>query len=154
MTGARNGLGFMITDKLQRRLGSLRVSVTDRCNLRCRYCMPEQDYTWLPKESILTFEEITRLARVFVALGVTKLRLTGGEPLLRHDLPGLLRYDQSAYDAFGVAKRLPGMVPGQLTGPTTLMGLGVWTMIATASRARIRRPKCLLSSFNFDSNHH
>jgi cyclic pyranopterin phosphate synthase len=79
----------MVRDTLSRPLGSLRISVTDRCNLRCRYCMPEQEYVWLPKESILTFEEITRLARVFVELGVTKLRLTGGEPLLRHDLPAL-----------------------------------------------------------------
>jgi len=79
----------MVRDTLSRPLGSLRISVTDRCNLRCRYCMPEQDYVWLPKESILSFEEISRLARVFVSLGVTKLRLTGGEPLLRHDLPAL-----------------------------------------------------------------
>ncbi len=79
----------MVRDTLSRPLGSLRISVTDRCNLRCRYCMPEQDYVWLPKESILTFEEIARLARVFVSLGVLKLRLTGGEPLLRHALPAL-----------------------------------------------------------------
>ena len=85
----KNGLRPMITDKLQRPLGSLRVSVTDRCNLRCRYCMPEQDYVWLPKQSILTFEEIARLAGVFTSLGVAKIRLTGGEPLLRHDLPTL-----------------------------------------------------------------
>jgi GTP 3',8-cyclase len=79
----------MITDKLSRPLGSLRVSVTDRCNLRCRYCMPEQDYVWLPKQSILTFEEIARLVGVFTSLGVAKVRLTGGEPLLRADLPTL-----------------------------------------------------------------
>ena len=81
----------MIVDRLQRPLGSLRVSVTDRCNLRCRYCMPEQDYVWLPKQSILTFEEIARLVRIFAGLGVEKVRLTGGEPLLRHDLPTLTR---------------------------------------------------------------
>ena len=80
----------MVRDTFARPLGSLRISVTDRCNLRCRYCMPEEHYVWLPKASILTFEEITRLARVFVSLGVTKLRLTGGEPLLRHDLPTLV----------------------------------------------------------------
>ena len=79
----------MIADIFGRPLGSLRVSVTDRCNLRCRYCMPEQDYVWLPKQSILTFEEIARLVRVFTSLGVEKVRLTGGEPLLRHDLPTL-----------------------------------------------------------------
>jgi len=88
-TAAQHGLGSMITDRLTRPLGSLRVSVTDRCNLRCRYCMPEQEYVWLPKQSILTFEEIARLVGVFVSLGVEKVRLTGGEPLLRHDLPAL-----------------------------------------------------------------
>lgn len=89
--GAQSGSRPMITDKLARPLGSLRVSVTDRCNMRCRYCMPEQDYVWLPKQSILTFEEIARLVGVFTALGVEKVRLTGGEPLLRHDLPTLTR---------------------------------------------------------------
>jgi cyclic pyranopterin phosphate synthase len=79
----------VIGDTLGRPLGSLRVSVTDRCNLRCRYCMPEQEYAWLPKQSILTFEEIARLVGVFASLGVEKVRLTGGEPLLRHDLATL-----------------------------------------------------------------
>jgi len=79
----------MIVDTLKRPLGSLRVSVTDRCNMRCRYCMPEQEYVWLPKQSILTFEEIARVVGIFTSLGVEKVRLTGGEPLLRHDLPTL-----------------------------------------------------------------
>ena len=81
----------MIHDTLRRPLGSLRISVTDRCNLRCRYCMPEEDYVWLPRASLLTFEEIARPTRLFTDLGVTKVRLTGGEPLLRHDLPTLVR---------------------------------------------------------------
>jgi cyclic pyranopterin phosphate synthase len=80
-----------VVDALHRPLGSLRISVTDRCNLRCRYCMPEAEYVWLPRDSILTFEEAERLARVFTGLGVTKVRLTGGEPLLRHDLSELVR---------------------------------------------------------------
>src|SRR2546427_796901 len=67
-----------------------RLSVTDRCTLRCRYCMPEDEYVWLPRTSILTFEEIARLTSVFTGLGVQKVRLTGGEPLLRHDLPTLV----------------------------------------------------------------
>jgi len=79
-----------VRDTLARPLASLRISVTDRCNMRCRYCMPEADYVWLPRESILTFEEIARLAGVFAGLGVRKLRLTGGEPLLRQDLPTLV----------------------------------------------------------------
>jgi cyclic pyranopterin phosphate synthase len=75
-----------LPDLLGRPLKSLRISVTDRCNMRCRYCMPEQDYVWLPRESILSFEEIDRLVGIFAGLGVEKLRLTGGEPLLRHEL--------------------------------------------------------------------
>src|SRR5690348_16156828 len=79
-----------LRDTLGRPLGSLRISVTDRCNLRCRYCMPEDDYVWLPRAAILTFEELDRLVGVFAGLGVHKVRLTGGEPLLRHDLPTLV----------------------------------------------------------------
>jgi len=79
-----------LTDSLGRPLKSLRISVTDRCNMRCRYCMPETDYVWLPRESILSFEEIDRLVGIFSELGVDKLRLTGGEPLLRHELPQLV----------------------------------------------------------------
>jgi cyclic pyranopterin phosphate synthase len=66
------------------------VSVTDRCNLRCQYCMPERDYVWLPRRDILDFEEIGRLVGVFTELGVDRVRLTGGEPLLRRDLPRLV----------------------------------------------------------------
>jgi cyclic pyranopterin phosphate synthase len=80
----------MIHDTLQRPLANLRLSVTDRCNLRCQYCMPEQDYVWLPREDILQFEEIDRLVDVFLDLGVRKVRLTGGEPLLRKDVPHLV----------------------------------------------------------------
>jgi GTP 3',8-cyclase len=80
-----------IADRLGRPLGNLRLSVTDRCNLRCAYCMPEREYVWLPREDILDFEEIGRLADAFGDLGVRRLRLTGGEPLVRHDLPKLVR---------------------------------------------------------------
>jgi cyclic pyranopterin phosphate synthase len=68
----------------------LRVSVTDRCNLRCQYCMPEPDYAWLPRESILDFEEIAVLTDAFASQGVDRVRITGGEPLLRRDLPRLV----------------------------------------------------------------
>jgi len=81
----------ILADTFGRPLRNLRLSVTDRCNLRCQYCMPERDYVWLPRAEILTFEEIDRLVEVFVGLGVTKSRLTGGEPLLRRDLPKLVR---------------------------------------------------------------
>jgi cyclic pyranopterin phosphate synthase len=79
-----------LVDAFARPLTSLRLSVTDRCNLRCLYCMPEAEYNWLPKSDILGFEEIVRLTRVFVSLGVRRVRLTGGEPLLRRDLPALV----------------------------------------------------------------
>ena len=80
----------MIVDHYARPLRNLRLSVTDRCNLRCSYCMPEQDYVWLPKDDILHFEEIERVVGLFTSLGVDKVRLTGGEPLLRRDLPALV----------------------------------------------------------------
>jgi cyclic pyranopterin phosphate synthase len=83
-----------LPDGLGRPLRDLRISVTDRCNFRCSYCMPkdvfDRDYVFLPQTSLLSFEEITRLARVFVAHGVQKIRLTGGEPLLRKGLENLI----------------------------------------------------------------
>jgi cyclic pyranopterin phosphate synthase len=81
----------VILDAHHRPLRNLRLSVTDRCNLRCSYCMPEPDYVWLPREDILQFEEIETLVDIFTDLGVDKVRLTGGEPLLRRDLPALVR---------------------------------------------------------------
>lgn len=82
-------------DKLDRPLKDLRISVTDRCNFRCRYCMPEEifgrDYSFLSNDKILSFDEIERITRIFVSLGVRKLRITGGEPLLRKDLPKLIQ---------------------------------------------------------------
>ncbi|WP_088011153.1 GTP 3',8-cyclase MoaA [Gottfriedia acidiceleris] len=81
-------------DKHQRPLQDLRISVTDRCNFRCRYCMPEEifgpDYSFLSQDKILSFDEIERLTRIFVSLGVRKIRITGGEPLLRKNLPKLI----------------------------------------------------------------
>jgi len=83
-----------LTDTLNRSLRDLRISVTDRCNFRCVYCMPKEifgpDHQFLHRDQILTFEEITRLARIFTAHGVRKIRLTGGEPLVRKDLPDLI----------------------------------------------------------------
>jgi GTP 3',8-cyclase len=79
-----------IVDRYARPLKSLRISVTDRCNLRCLYCMPEPDYAWLPKETLLSFEEIDAITGAFSALGVDRVRITGGEPLLRRDLTALI----------------------------------------------------------------
>jgi cyclic pyranopterin phosphate synthase len=90
-------------DRLNRPLRDLRISVTDRCNFRCVYCMPKEvfgkDYQFLERKEILTFEEIERVARVFRALGVEKIRLTGGEPLIRRNLEQLI----------GMLSRIPGL---------------------------------------------
>src|SRR5579863_10355899 len=88
-------MGAHIEDSLGRPLRDLRISVTDRCNFRCTYCMPKEvfgrDFHFLPPASLLTFAEIDRLARIFVAQGVEKIRLTGGEPLVRRDVDVLVR---------------------------------------------------------------
>src|SRR5881394_1842115 len=80
-----------LVDTQGRVVRDLRISVTDRCNLRCVYCMPAEGMPWLPKDDLLTYEEITRFARVCLGLGVTGIRLTGGEPTVRADLPVLVR---------------------------------------------------------------
>src|SRR5262247_601705 len=80
-----------VADTYGRPLRSLRLSVTDRCNLRCKYCMPEEDYVWLPREDVLTHEEMAGLTGYFTDLGVDRVRVTGGEPLLRRNLPQLIR---------------------------------------------------------------
>ena len=80
----------ILKDSFGRPLNDLRVSVTDRCNFRCSYCMPLDRYEWISRREVLTFEEITRLSRIFVSLGVEEIRITGGEPLLRHKLSELI----------------------------------------------------------------
>jgi len=80
-----------VQDRIGRPLRNLRISVTDRCNLRCQYCMPEEHYVWLPRSDILEFEEIAALVDCFTEVGVDRIRLTGGEPLLRHDLNTLVQ---------------------------------------------------------------
>ena len=81
-----------LKDSFGRVINNLRISVTDRCNFRCTYCMPEEGMKWLPKEALLSFEEMARVARVFASLGVWKIRLTGCEPLMRKDLYRLVQY--------------------------------------------------------------
>ena len=78
-------------DVLQRPMRDLRISVTDRCNFRCTYCMPFDEYSWIDRNQVLTFEEILRLAEIFVGLGIEQIRLTGGEPLVRRNLEQLVR---------------------------------------------------------------
>ncbi len=81
----------LLVDSYGRRIRNLRISVTDKCNFRCTYCMPAEGLPWLNKAEILSFEEITRIARLAVKLGIEQIRLTGGEPLVRRDLPELIR---------------------------------------------------------------
>lgn len=94
-----------LVDGFGRVVSNLRISVTDRCNFRCRYCMPEEGMPWLNKDEVLSYEEMARLAKVFCTLGVTKIRLTGGEPLMRKDLSTLVGY----------LSRLPGLEDLALT---------------------------------------
>ena len=131
----------MVIDTQQRPLANLRLSVTDRCNLRCQYCMPEQDYVWLPREDILQFEEMERLVDVFLELGVRKVRLTGGEPLLRKDVAGLVeqlanksRIDDLALTTNGVLLAASPWLFGfaeEISAPH--LGLGLFEIVVTAS---------------------
>ncbi len=108
----------LLGDQLGRPLHDLRISVTDRCNFRCSYCMPKEvfnkDYPYLPHSALLSFEEITRLARVFMAHGVRKIRLTGGEPLLRKNLEQLVAQLAALRTAGGVAPDLTLTTNGSL----------------------------------------
>jgi GTP 3',8-cyclase len=114
-------------DTLGRPLHSLRISVTDRCNFRCTYCMPSEvfgpDYPFLPREAVLSFEEITRLVRVFAGLGVTKVRLTGGEPLLRRELPALVRMVAAVPGIEDIALTTNGTLLPDLAQPLWAAGL-------------------------------
>ena len=116
-----------LRDRLGRPLRDLRVSVTDRCNFRCRYCMPREvfgaDFEFLPRDEILSFEEIARLAGIAAQLGVRKIRLTGGEPTLRADLPGLVRLLRQAAPAVELAMTTNGSRLTALAGPLAEAGL-------------------------------
>lgn len=117
----------MLADQFGRPLRDLRISVTDRCNLRCTYCMPAEifgpDYAFLPKNELLTFEEIERLARVFVDLGVRKLRITGGEPTLRRDLPSLISRLSKIEGVDDIAMTTNGLLLPRLAADLKAAGL-------------------------------
>jgi cyclic pyranopterin phosphate synthase len=113
----------MLADQFGRPLRSLRVSVTDRCNLRCQYCMPEPDYVWLPRESLLTFEEIGALVDTFTPMGVDRVRLTGGEPLLRRDLPSLVEALASRPAIADLALTTNGVLLAEHAAPLRRAGL-------------------------------
>src|SRR5215510_14761628 len=115
--------GPMLRDTLGRPLRNLRASVTDRCNLRCQYCMPEEEYTWLRRSELLTFEEIQRLVEVFTELGVDKVPLTGGEPLLRRDLPDLVRLLSAVPAVRDLAMTTNGVLLAGAAAPLRAAGL-------------------------------
>ncbi|HKT78810.1 MAG TPA: GTP 3',8-cyclase MoaA [Vicinamibacterales bacterium] len=111
-------------DRYGRALRNLRLSVTDRCNLRCQYCMPEKDYVWLPKEDLLHFEEISSLVDVFISLGVDRVRLTGGEPLLRRNLAALVQMISSKRGLRDVAMTTNGILLAEQIDALQQAGLG------------------------------
>ncbi|WP_060209717.1 GTP 3',8-cyclase MoaA [Sporosarcina koreensis] len=116
-----------IVDKLGRPIRDLRISVTDRCNFRCTYCMPKEifgdDYVFLPKSELLSFEEMERFAKLFASLGVKKLRLTGGEPLMRRDLPDLIAKLTKIEGIEDIGLTTNGVLLGQYAQPLYDAGL-------------------------------
>jgi cyclic pyranopterin phosphate synthase len=115
-------------DRLGRSLGSLRLSVTDRCNLRCAYCMPEKEYVWLPREDVLSYEEIAKLYDAFATVGVRKVRLTGGEPLARADLPVLVRLLAAKRSLDDLALTTNGVLLAEHAKDLAAAGLGRLTV--------------------------
>ena len=90
MTALAENTRQTLVDGMGRTIVNLRISVTDRCNFRCTYCMPADNVEFMSRDKLLTFEEITRIARIGAGMGIKRLRLTGGEPLMRKDLPTLI----------------------------------------------------------------
>src|SRR2546421_12308809 len=107
----------LLRDSWDREIHSVRVSVTDKCNFRCRYCMPAEGLEWLPREEVLHFEEIARLVRVLAAMGVAEVRLTGGEPLVRRDLPELVRLLAGIPGVDDLSLTTNGVLLDRLAGP-------------------------------------
>src|SRR5262245_60837223 len=128
-----------LLDRFGRPLRSLRISVTDRCNLRCHYCMPEQDYVWLPRESLLSFEETAAIVDAFTPLGVSRLRITGGEPLLRRDLPVLIESLAAKAAIEDLALTTNGVLLASHAAPLRAAGLHRITVsLDTLDRQRFR----------------
>jgi cyclic pyranopterin phosphate synthase len=130
-------------DRFGRLHDELRISVTDRCNLRCTYCMPEEP-VWFPREEILTYEEIVVLARIFARRGVRKLRVTGGEPLLRRDLPVLIRMLAGIEDVEELSLTTNGLLLPRLARELAAAGLrrinvSLDTLLPDRFRALARR---------------
>jgi GTP 3',8-cyclase len=112
-----------ISDTLKRPLRGLRISVTDRCNFRCTYCMPFDEYQWVERTQVLSFDEIERLARLFVTQGVGQIRLTGGEPLVRRSLPSLVRQLRSIEGLRTLSLTTNGALLGEQAASLKVAGL-------------------------------
>ena len=112
-----------LVDSFGRIADDLRVSVTDRCNFRCTYCMPAEGLAWLPKSEILTFEECTRLLGIFVGLGVRSIKVTGGEPTVRADLPTLVRMFREVGPELDISITTNGVLLDRLAGPLAEAGV-------------------------------
>ena len=112
-----------LTDTFGRVADDLRISVTDRCNFRCTYCMPAEGLAWLPKDEVLTFEELTRLLGIFVDLGVRSLKITGGEPTVRADLPTLVRMFREVGPDLDISITTNGMLLDRLAAPLADAGV-------------------------------
>jgi len=112
-----------LRDGWGREIRSVRVSVTDKCNFRCTYCMPAEGLEWLGRDEILTFEEIARLVRVLASLGVDEVRLTGGEPLVRRDLPALVEMLAAIPGVRDLSLTTNGVLLDRLAGPLVAAGL-------------------------------
>jgi cyclic pyranopterin phosphate synthase len=112
-----------LIDTFGRIADDLRISVTDRCNFRCTYCMPAEGLRWLPKAEILTFEELTRLLAIFVRLGVRSLKITGGEPTVRADLPELVRMFRRVGPGLDISITTNGLLLDRLAGPLADAGV-------------------------------
>ena len=112
-----------LVDTFGRVADDLRISVTDRCNFRCTYCMPAEGLAWLPKDEILTFEELTRLLSLFVSLGVRSLKVTGGEPTVRADLPTLVRMFREVGPDLDISITTNGVLLDRLAAPLAEAGV-------------------------------
>jgi cyclic pyranopterin phosphate synthase len=112
-----------LRDSWNREIHSVRVSVTDKCNFRCRYCMPAEDLEWLPREEVLSYEEVARLVRVLAAMGVGEVRLTGGEPLVRRELPVLVSLLSDIPGVRDLSLTTNGVLLDRLAGPLVEAGL-------------------------------
>ena len=115
--------GSPLVDTFGRIADDLRISVTDRCNFRCTYCMPAEGLAWLPRSEILTFEELTRLLALFVRLGVRSLKITGGEPTVRADLPTLARMFREVGPDLDISITTNGVLLDRLAGPLADAGV-------------------------------